>query len=718
YGMDGYRYEDGGNMVGFKREVATAYPAMIRDELASRFGADNVDLEQLAISGFRMDELHCLLDEEFVGDDYHYKYFNSWFDNLVAKWKKYESDDYYSKYTDGQDTREVLRTEYTNAIKNADLITIDLGTNNFGTFMTNRIQVILGIGGMEVDMDFTQFMDANTYQSMDAVLGQMVAQLVGGTDSDAYPLAKTLADTLLYGYLGFTTHFDASLEKIYELNPNAQVVVIDVYNMMSGVAMTGETFGDSIDLGQLYGIFVDMANLYTRELSPYAAKVTHASLDTDPELFFDYYADYPDDTYPENQYLHPTAERLMNEFVMEAMGYDPDEPEEREQFQKEIKDAIDTLDSYVNNLQATVKENVIDAEVVPGIKDGVQTAVDGVDASIEGVELVHKAVDGIALVNEAVDAVALADRIVTDIIVGTVLKKTMGMNPSRFKDVIISTAVETLADPEYDYLAEYGTDEELANLVYEISVLYYETEEKNGEAEARKVSIIAILEFVLKSEEQATLAYTVAGAYNTELASSGSEKNAMIAALASQLDGDTELAAQAYEVAGIYSAKLTETGSKESAMLAALTSQVGEEKAQQAMQVYAFYTQNGGGTDDDTTNSAARDATIVTMINTQYSQEGLAEAMYAVYCGKATAEQEQLAYIAAMVSAGIDQTVATAIYTCYATDLDGQYNTESVKTTMIFLMMKAMNMEQGTAEENYSSYLTYKNLPTTLSKIA
>ena len=37
------------------------------------------------------------------GDDYHYEYFDSWFETLVSRWKKYEPDDYYSKYTEGQD---------------------------------------------------------------------------------------------------------------------------------------------------------------------------------------------------------------------------------------------------------------------------------------------------------------------------------------------------------------------------------------------------------------------------------------------------------------------------------------------------------------------------------------------------------------------------------------------------------------------------------------
>ena len=678
YGMDGYRYEDGTNVLGFRREVEDAYPAMI----AKALGAD---LEQMAISGFRMDELHWMLDDDYVADSYHTSAFENW--NRKAVQRLIQKDEAFAaKYKSQFDgttasADKIIMTEYRNAVKNADLITIDLGTNNFGTFVTNTIQEILGLKELDYEVDFTQYMDAKTAASLEAMLGQMVAQLVGASSGNSYDLAMTLARCLMYGYLGYTEHYDGAIEAIYELNPKAQVVVIDCYTMITGVDLEGGALGENLDLDELYDMFIDLANFYARELSPYANKVTHATLSTAPALFIDYYKDYETNkangTYADTQYLYPTAERLMNEFVMEAMTnpetgekYDVDTPADHTAFQKNVLDNIELLDSYVNNLQATVKENVIDAKVVPGIKDGVQTAVDGVDTAIEGVELVNK----------AVDAVALADSIVTDIIVGTVLENTMGRNPSMFKSTIIRTAEDTLADPEYDYLEEYGTDEELANLVYEISVLYYETNEESGEAEARKVSILAILEFVLESEEQANLAYTVAEIYNNELEA---------------------------------------TGSEESAMLAALKTQVSEDDAKLAMQVYAIYTQNGGGTDDEAANSAARDATIVTMIKTQYSQEGLAEAMYAVYCGNATAEQQQLAYIAAMVSAGIDEAVATAIYTCYATNLDGQYNNENVETTMIYFMTQVLeDVDTEEAADLYDSYLVYKNLPTTLCKIA
>ena len=84
--------------------------------------------------------------------------------------------------------------------------------------------------------------------------------------------------------------------------------------------MTGDTFGN-IDLSALYALFVDLAaNLYSRALSPYASRVTHASFDAEPHLFFDYYRDYN-----ETGVLCDYAQRLIDSFVMDIRGYDDEE---------------------------------------------------------------------------------------------------------------------------------------------------------------------------------------------------------------------------------------------------------------------------------------------------------------------------------------------------------------------------------------------------------
>ena len=58
------------------------------------------------------------------------------------------------------------------------------------------------------------------------------------------------------------------MEKIYELNPNAEVVVINTQNLADGLVIDFE--GQVIELGQMYEELIDIVNIYRATESPYA----------------------------------------------------------------------------------------------------------------------------------------------------------------------------------------------------------------------------------------------------------------------------------------------------------------------------------------------------------------------------------------------------------------------------------------------------------------
>lgn len=802
YGMDGYRYENGRNVLGFKREVEAAYPALVKGYLEQQGMV--VDLEQMAISGFRMDELHWMLDEDgsYIEDPYHSTRYSGWnadlLEDLLAE-EDWVEEKYGPIYGTSEDellanADAIISNEYREAVRNADLITIDLGTNNFGTFVTSTITYILGLSDSKVEVDFSLYMDEQSAASLDAMLSQMIANMVGEPGTQAYDLGLTLARCLMFGYLGYTRNFDAALDEIYRLNPDVQIVVVDVYSMITGVELAGGALGENVDLDQLYDMFIDLANFYSRELSPYASKVTHATLEGAPSLFIDYYKDYPDASYPDDQYLHPTAERLMDEFVMEMLGYDPDRPAEREAFQKEIMDGIIMLDAYVNDIQATVDENVITGVVDPMIKenidpvvqqvhdaiDGVLTAMDSVDQAIAGVAEARSAVDmaieAVATAEEAVDmavesvafAQTVVDMVVENLIEGEYSSFFSGSATSdMFKSIIISKIEEYITDDIMQQAGFEVTDENrtaLAEEVYVMACIYYDEINVNGGTveEANRLAVIEGIRYVLveargyteeEAQKTAELAYEL-DAINT---ASGREA-AVVAALETEVDTETaqmavqldkiydaegydaavkaamatqvgeETAALAFQLNAIYEAQLangaTDEEAKAVAVEAAVASQVGEETAALAMQLYGVYAQ---ALEAGATEEAAMDAAIVAAIKTEYPVEGLAEAIYAVYKDKSTAtyEQQELAYITLMTDVQIKEglvvteEIATALFHCYADDLNGQYEDPYVQTAMCFFMVytdAAASMEE--AQDTYSQYVTYKDLPTTLSKIA
>lgn len=802
YGMDGYRYENGRNVLGFKREVEAAYPALVKGYLEEQGMV--VDLEQMAISGFRMDELHWMLDEDgsYIADPYHSTRYSGWNADLLEDLLA-EEDWVEEKYGPIYGTSEadllanadaIISNEYREAVRNADLITIDLGTNNFGTFVTSTIQYILGLSDSKVEVDFTLYMDEQSAASLDAMLSQMIAEMIGEPGTQAYELGLTLARCLMFGYLGYTHNYDASLDEIYRLNPDVQVVVVDVYSMITGVELAGGALGENVDLDQLYNMFIELANFYSRELSPYASKVTHASLEGAPSLFIDYYKDYPDASYPDTQYLHPTAERLMDEFIMEMLGYDPDRPAEREAFQEEIMDGIVMLDGYVNDIQATVDQNVISGVVDPMIQenidpvvaqvhdaiDGVLTAIDSVDQAIAGVaearSAVDMAIDAVATAEEAVDtavesvafAQTVVDMVVENLIEGEYSSMFQGSATQSFmKSMIVSQIEEYITDDIMQQAGFEVTDENrtaLAEEVYVMACIYYDEINVNGgtKEEANRLAVIEGMRYVLveargyteeEAQQTAVLAYEL-DAINT---ASGRDA-AVVAALETEVDTETaqlavqldkvydaegydaavkaamatqvgeETAELAFQLNAIYEAQLaggaTQEEAKAVAVEAAVASQVGEETAALAMQLYGVYAQ---ALEAGATEEAAMDAAIVAAIKTEYPAEGLAEAIYAVYKDKSTAtyEQQEMAYITLMTGVQIKEglvvteEIATALFHCYADDLNGQYGDPYVQTAMCFFMVymdAAASMED--AQDTYSQYVTYKNLPTTLSKIA
>ena len=81
YGMRGYLTEEELNLLlsgqatkddinsyGYQRAPEGAYPDLIRDYYAQSY--ESVNLDQLAISSMRVEELRVLLDSTYMGDDY------------------------------------------------------------------------------------------------------------------------------------------------------------------------------------------------------------------------------------------------------------------------------------------------------------------------------------------------------------------------------------------------------------------------------------------------------------------------------------------------------------------------------------------------------------------------------------------------------------------------------------------------------------------------
>ena len=260
------------NVYGYQRAPEGAYPDLIRDAFESK-GYD-VNLDQLAISSMRAEEGRMLLDDGYYGDSY-------------TAWRFYDEngDGWFSSAAkqEGMTNAEALaalRQEYQTAVKNADVITYDLGVNNFGVYTINRIDSgIDNPDNPKYDADFSKLLEGEDYEKfmeMRTAVEKMLTKYVGESDPESAKFIQLLTDTFAYALIGYCVNFDKSMEIIYELNPDATVVVVSIQNLMKGMTAKIPGVKDEIPLGEIYGVLVEMANQYASKFSPYAERNCYA----------------------------------------------------------------------------------------------------------------------------------------------------------------------------------------------------------------------------------------------------------------------------------------------------------------------------------------------------------------------------------------------------------------------------------------------------------
>lgn len=292
YGMRGYITEeelelllsgqvskDEVNVYGYQRTPEGAYPDLIRDYCVELYGEGNVVVDQLAISSMRVEELRVLLDDSYMGDDY-------------TSWRFTGEDGWFESAEEGG--LEALRAAYTEYVTTADLITVDIGWNNFGVYVCNQLMDYMNNGTYKWTTDIsaiyeTQAEAAAALEAKEIIRGYIVENVGEGEMADA------LTDIFAYSILGYMHNFDIVMEKIEALNPDAKVVVIGIQNLLYGVVV--DLDGQQFPLGQIFGNFVNMANYYASACSPWqdSYQYVKAGEDEHVTIFLDQMKTYDGD---------------------------------------------------------------------------------------------------------------------------------------------------------------------------------------------------------------------------------------------------------------------------------------------------------------------------------------------------------------------------------------------------------------------------------------
>lgn len=266
------------NDYGYDKAPANAYPALIKDALAQSTGRE-VELHQLGISSMRVEEVLWLLDDTYEPDEYMDWRFTggkSWFD-MAHK----------------EGGREALRVEYRDYIANADVITVDLGWNNFGVYAFNNIMTILKEGGTRYwkAPNLESVIDSRNeklyYAIRDMVIENLIKRVDLSNSAFSEDSIQKLVDVLSYAVFGACYNFDKVIDHIYKLNPDAEIVVINIQNLADELIINVDGF--EFPVGDFYGELIDFVDLYRAMNSPYADKYSfaYAGVDGDVDTFLD-----------------------------------------------------------------------------------------------------------------------------------------------------------------------------------------------------------------------------------------------------------------------------------------------------------------------------------------------------------------------------------------------------------------------------------------------
>lgn len=301
YGGDSSEY-NAYNTYGSKGEknwnvYAVSYSYV--NKFATEINADSEVSWNGTAAGYRAKEICYMLDlPAYKGDGYNYDLSKVTWEDLEKvdfDFTKLDIDDYYgwamgSRLSWNKMFRQINKEEYKKAVKKADVITIELGANEFNAFamygpLTNKILPALkeaiektkSIGNYEAANELQESYEqiADIMQKPDEIGSEQV-NTVFQTLKDIKRIAGNLVDVSIsyrnlikeltksfdYAYKSFRYYWKTLLTHIRKVNPDAAIIVTSVPNPLDGMNLSGMNLSQmGLDLGGL-----DISNLNPGDL--------------------------------------------------------------------------------------------------------------------------------------------------------------------------------------------------------------------------------------------------------------------------------------------------------------------------------------------------------------------------------------------------------------------------------------------------------------------
>lgn len=211
-------------------------------------------IHQLAHSGYRTTDLRALLYNDYNGDGMS-----------PLRLPSINNDARHLNV----DQLNVLRKAFQDDITNSNLITLNIGINDSTQPLMITMETLtadVGVLGNQVAALLDPFNYVkNTLNNINTLV----------VDAQFY---AALAQAELTSFRMFSENFDAIVSRIHELNPEAKLIVVGLYNASENDTIPSGGIG--IPIGDIFGSLYANMNNYMQNGSPYASKGYYTFVDT------------------------------------------------------------------------------------------------------------------------------------------------------------------------------------------------------------------------------------------------------------------------------------------------------------------------------------------------------------------------------------------------------------------------------------------------------
>ncbi len=244
-----------------------------------------------ALPGGRFTDLYAFLTD-YEGDDYFKKEFGRWEqDDIDAYMSIAEESDVLSIQMGYSGVTMVLLQNIISILDNGEQkYSVDINQ----LFTGNELDKIMPIAARAKDLvgqlftestkealkEFVNGLTETQQEALKKMFGEEAVNAANGT----LDIVSKILDNFIYLLAAQMVHFDRTVETLYEINPDLELYIMGLTNPVQYMKLSFN-LGDAvfyIPLGDILGVYFDIANLYMKVLSPnstryyYVDNVKHA----------------------------------------------------------------------------------------------------------------------------------------------------------------------------------------------------------------------------------------------------------------------------------------------------------------------------------------------------------------------------------------------------------------------------------------------------------